>query len=103
VPKGFNDKMHHFIKNTRNVTEMELEVLERFDAFEGEACTLCADMCPMPNPLSAIAMVSDEGGGQRPEIYEGCTGCGVCQEVCPTKEPSIVVLPRKSYDDVYRA
>lgn len=103
IPKGFNDKMHKFIDKTRNVTEMEVDVLKRFDDFEGKECTLCADMCPIPNPLSAIEMVEDSGGGKRPAIYDGCIGCGVCQEVCPTQEPSIVVIPRQSYYDYYKA
>ena len=34
IPSGYNDKMHTFIKNTKNVTEYELEVLEKFDTFE---------------------------------------------------------------------
>ncbi|MDX9814276.1 MAG: 4Fe-4S dicluster domain-containing protein [Sulfurimonadaceae bacterium] len=101
IPKGFNEKMHKFIDKTRNVTELEIGVLERFDEFEGKECTLCADMCPLPNPLSAIEMVDDEGGGKRPMIYNGCIGCGVCQEVCPTATPSIVVIPRATYQDQY--
>lgn len=102
IPSGFNTKMHKFIKSTRNVTPQELEVLKRFDEFEGKECTLCADICPIPNPLSAIAMVEDSGGGKRPEIYDGCIGCGVCQEVCPTSTPSIVIKPRVTYNEFYK-
>jgi ferredoxin-type protein NapG len=101
IPSGYNDKMHKFIQNTNNVTEYEEKVLEHFDEFEGKQCTLCADMCPIPNPLSAIAMVPDANGGNKPEIYDGCIGCGVCQEVCPTNTPSIVVKPRMTYDEYY--
>jgi ferredoxin-type protein NapG len=101
IPKGFNTKMHQFTNSVQNVTQLELELLEKLDSFEGKACTLCADMCPIPNPLSAIAMVPDKNGGRRPEIYDGCIGCGVCEEVCPTAKPSIVVKPRESYTSVY--
>ena len=101
VPKGYNKDMHDFVNSVVNTNELEAEVLERFDSFEGEQCTLCADMCPIPSPLSAIAMVSDIGGGKRPEIYDGCIGCGVCQEVCPTSKPSIVVKPRVTYEEYY--
>ncbi|HIP18632.1 MAG TPA: 4Fe-4S dicluster domain-containing protein [Sulfurovum sp.] len=103
VPKGYNDKMHAFLESTTNVTELEEKVLAKFDTYEGKACTLCADICPVPNPMSAISMVRDVGGGQRPEIYEGCIGCGACQEVCPTSVPSIVVKPRVTYEQFYKS
>jgi ferredoxin-type protein NapG len=101
IPEGYNKKMHEFTDSVRNVTELELKLLEKFDNQEGEQCTLCADMCPIPNPMSAIAMVPDSKGGNRPEIYDGCIGCGVCQEVCPTSTPSIVVKPRVTYEQFY--
>ncbi len=103
VPSGYNNKMHMFINSVTNVSPLELEVLDKFDKFEGKECTLCADMCPIPNPLSAIDMVPDANGGKRPEIYDGCIGCGVCQEVCPTNTPSIVIKPRASYEDIYKS
>jgi ferredoxin-type protein NapG len=101
IPAGYNKKMHDFVNNVVNTNEYEQSVLEKFDEFEGKACTLCADMCPLPNPMSAIAMVPDANGGRKPEIYDGCIGCGVCQEVCPTSIPSIVVKPRMTYDEYY--
>jgi len=103
IPKGYNEKMHNFIDDQVNVTEFEKKALEKFDTFEGEQCTLCADMCPIPNPLSAISMVRDKNGGRRPEIYDGCIGCGVCEEVCPTLKPSIVVKPRVSFEEYYKS
>lgn len=101
IPKGYNKQMHEFTNSVVNTNELEVKLLEKFDSFEDKQCTLCADMCPIPNPLSAIAMVSDAGGGKRPEIYDGCIGCGVCQEVCPTSTPSIVVKPRVTYEQFY--
>lgn len=103
IPKNYNKKMHNFIEAQHNVTKFENTVLEHLDTFEGKQCTLCADMCPVPNPLSAIAMVKDDNGGNRPEIYDGCIGCGVCQEVCPTMQPSIVVKPRVSFEQYYKS
>ena len=101
IPNGYNDKMHKFHNSVNNLTEYEEKMLEKFDEFEGKQCTLCADMCPIPNPMNAIAMVPDANGGNRPEIYDGCIGCGVCQEVCPTNIPSIVVKPRVTYEEYY--
>jgi ferredoxin-type protein NapG len=102
IPAGYDDKMKEFLKNQTNVTEYEENVLKKFESFEGKACTLCADMCPMPNPLSAIAMISTSVGIIRPEVYDGCTGCGVCQEVCPTEQPSIIIKPRVSFAQFYK-
>lgn len=103
IPDGFNTKMHEFVDSVANPTQLEYEQLKKLDEFAGKECTLCADMCPIPSPLSAIAMVYDRGvGGNRPEIYDGCIGCGVCEEVCPTKTPSIVIKPRETYESVYQ-
>ena len=101
IPAGYNDKMKAFVQDANNVTEYEKEMLEKFDNREGDACTLCADMCPMPNPLSAIAMVTSSVGITKPVIYDACTGCGVCQEVCPTSTPSIIIKPRVTYEEQY--
>jgi len=101
VPKDYLEPMKEFTESVRNVTELELQLLDRMSGYEGKECTLCADICPIPNPLSAISMVSDSGGGKRPEIYDGCIGCGACEEICPTQTPSIVVKPRVTYDEYY--
>ena len=101
IPAGYDQRMKKFLAKQVNVTEYEEKVLEKFETFEGKQCTLCADMCPMPNSLSAIAMVTTRVGITKPEIYDGCIGCGVCEEVCPTPTPSIVVKRRLSYEDYY--
>jgi ferredoxin-type protein NapG len=54
----------------------------------GEECTVCIDRCP----IGSVAIELVEG---RIEILDaGCTGCGVCQNHCPTIPKSIVVVPR---------
>jgi ferredoxin-type protein NapG len=55
---------------------------ERCLTFEGKACRLCADACPVGD----AALTVDEAG--HPVLRrEGCVGCGVCARSCPT-EPS---------------
>lgn len=101
VPANYLDKMKEFTDSVNNVTELELQLLDKMSGYEGKECTLCADICPIPSPLSAISMVSDAGGGKKPEIYDGCIGCGACEEICPTQKPSIVIKPRVSYEEYY--
>ncbi len=100
VPKGHSKRVYDFTNAQNNITQLERDVLTKLDTFEGKQCTICADMCPLSNPLSAISMVKDKEG-KRPEIYDGCIGCGVCEELCPANEAAIVVKPRLSYEDYY--
>lgn len=52
----------------------------------GEECTACVDLCP----LGKDAITFEDSGP--PHVYaEGCTGCGVCQQHCPTSPKAIVV------------
>lgn len=80
--------------------------------FDVEICDLCVRLCPIeiradqcdagkpPGgdqsqcPPRAIKLVEYENNGikgMKPEILDGCVGCGVCEMVCPTKEPAIVI------------
>jgi ferredoxin-type protein NapG len=86
--------------NKSDKRELEEEVLKKLDTYEGKACTLCADMCPLPNASQAIVMIDDENGGKKPQILSACVGCGVCVEVCPTSVLSI--KPRVSYEEYYK-
>ncbi|NLC28482.1 MAG: 4Fe-4S dicluster domain-containing protein [Campylobacteraceae bacterium] len=82
--------------------EREIAVLDKVQSYVGKPCTLCADMCPYPEPELAIVMKQDENGRWYPQIMDACVGCGVCEEVCPAAgEAAIVVLPRESYAKVY--
>lgn len=85
-----------------NTRQLEQDILDKLDKFEGAQCTICADMCPIPNSSGAIAMVDDEQGGRKPEVYSGCVGCGACEELCPAFEAAIVVKPRLTYEDYYK-
>ncbi|MDD4328614.1 MAG: 4Fe-4S dicluster domain-containing protein [Aliarcobacter sp.] len=83
-----------------NSRQLEQDILDKLDKFEGKPCTICADMCPIPNASNAILMVPS-GNGMKPEIYDKCIGCGACEELCPAFEAAIVVKPRLSYEDYY--
>ena len=52
---------------------------------DGEDCTLCVEACP----LGETAIRLDQDGRIKVvdphETGQGCTGCGVCQERCPTR------------------
>ena len=49
----------------------------------GENCTICIDQCP-------IGTVAIELRANMVHVHEsGCTGCGVCQQQCPTSPKSI--------------
>lgn len=55
-------------------------------AFQGTICTVCSERCPVEG---AIEVTSG-----RPKIVDDrCTGCGVCQYVCPAPYNAVVILP----------
>ena len=57
-------------------------------AFNGTVCTVCAEHCPVENALTM------EAG--KPVIHDDiCTGCGVCQYVCPAPGNAIILLESK--------
>jgi ferredoxin-type protein NapG len=62
--------------------------IEQFNclAWQGSFCTVCSEQCPVTD---AIAL---ETG--KPRIVENvCTGCGVCQHVCPAPQNAILLMP----------
>lgn len=59
---------------------------------QGESCRHCVDFCP----LGASAIEIDERDGI--SVLDGCIGCGVCEQACPTSPKAIRVLPRESLD-----
>ena len=58
----------------------------------GEECTVCIDTCP----IGSMAIELRDG---KVKVYpQGCTGCGVCQQRCPTEPKSIIVLSREVWE-----
>ncbi len=85
--------------------------------FDLEICDLCVRLCPIEKranqcdagkppsgdvnqcpPKRAIRLVSmGDGPRMRPEVLEGCVGCGVCEMVCPTEPAAIVIDEQKQW------
>jgi ferredoxin-type protein NapG len=62
--------------------ELELRP-EHCVTFRGNSCRICVDACPM----GEAALTIDSAG--HPVLRrEGCVGCGVCLQVCPTSPSS---------------
>lgn len=57
---------------------------------QGEDCTTCLDVCP----IGPAAIELKEG--RINVIEDGCTGCGMCQNHCPTDPKSIIVIPKSA-------
>lgn len=59
-----------------------LDCLNRLSA----TCSVCIERCPVPGAIDFV--------GDVPEVNERlCTGCGICQHVCPAPQNAILMLP----------
>lgn len=69
---------------------MGLAIIDKKEclAWQGTLCRSCYDDCPLLN--EALTMDKE----LRPVVNEKkCTGCGVCENVCPVEASAIVVKP----------
>lgn len=49
-------------------------------------CSVCIERCPVPGAIDFV--------GDVPDVNERlCTGCGICQHVCPAPQNAILMLP----------
>lgn len=56
-------------------------------AAAGSPCSICAERCPIEGALTL-----DRTGP--PQVSPAlCTGCGVCQHVCPAPQNAVMILP----------
>jgi ferredoxin-type protein NapG len=63
----------------------------------GESCRHCVDFCPFGDRAIEI----DEHGAI--SVLDGCIGCGVCEQACPTSPKAICIQPREFLDVTGRA
>ncbi len=62
----------------------------------GEDCRLCLDACP----IGENAIVVSANSGRVLVKPGGCTGCGMCEQACPTHPASIIVQPLKRLEEL---
>jgi Pyruvate/2-oxoacid:ferredoxin oxidoreductase delta subunit len=57
-------------------------------AHQNDPCSACVEQCPVPGAISWADC--------RPTVrQEACTGCGVCQHVCPAPRNAVILVPRR--------
>lgn len=57
---------------------------------DGADCDYCVKECPFPN----AAIYLDDN--RHPVVNEeSCTGCGLCEQICPSRQSAIVVKKKK--------
>jgi ferredoxin-type protein NapG len=56
-------------------------------AYMGTLCTVCSERCPVEGAIAVDAV------GKPTVNAETCTGCGVCQHVCPAPYNAVLILP----------
>lgn len=64
-------------------------ILDRFClAWQGTFCSVCSERCPVE------AAITTEQGKPRvnPDL---CTGCKICQDVCPAPKNAVFLVARK--------
>jgi len=83
------DSAPHLRQREEVVSPARVAVVQgRFCLALTSFCRVCVERCPVP-------------GAMKPErgmplvVPDVCTGCGICQEVCPAPRNAILLLPRR--------
>ncbi len=98
TPAEKREKKIYDLPNPSEKRTLQVELLKKVENYVGKQCTICADLCPYPEPSLAIGMVKKKEG-YIPQIRSKCVGCGACVELCPADV--LKIIPRKSYEEVY--
>lgn len=56
------------------------------DCLAGTGCFSCGERCPVPGAIT-------RQGGKPVVSADACTGCGICQWVCPAPHNAVLILP----------
>ncbi|HIP11937.1 MAG TPA: ferredoxin-type protein NapG [Arcobacter sp.] len=69
-------------------------------AFWGIQCDACYRACPLMDEAISLKYEKNERTGKhaflKPIVNSDiCTGCGLCERACVTKEAAIIILPRE--------
>lgn len=51
-------------------------------------CAVCVERCPVPGAMQVT-------NGMPSVVADVCTGCGICQQVCPAPTNAVLLLPRR--------
>jgi ferredoxin-type protein NapG len=55
-------------------------------AYQGSFCSVCSERCPVEGAVAITA-------GKPHIVEDACTGCGVCQHVCPAPHNAVLLMP----------
>lgn len=85
-----------------NKSQMGVAILDEKNcvAFWGIRCDVCYRACPLLGKAIDLKYERNDRTGKhaffKPVVdSDHCTGCGLCENACITKKPSIIVLPRE--------
>ncbi len=51
-------------------------------------CSTCTERCPVPGAMK-------KERGLPVVVADVCTGCGICQEVCPAPRNAVLMIPHR--------
>jgi ferredoxin-type protein NapG len=72
--------------------------LMRDHPVDREICDLCQLLCPIKGAITMEQKTGSDGEQYwTPEVHSNCTGCGVCEMVCPVDEAAIQIIPWKKW------